>query len=454
MKKLFCILVFVFPFVAFAQNQQPAANSMESVRNMMGITKRTTTGIHHEKYSGQFFKPQTPNKGSLIQIFDSVYLWQLDTSNNEWNIYLRTIKMAYDAHNNLTSCITQSWNGSAWVNYYQYTYTYDANNNQIGKLYQEWNDNAWVNYYQYTYTYDANNNQTSEIDQSWSNSTWVNLNQYIYTYNAGNKVTNGLSQTWNGSAWVNYIQYTYTYDANNNQTMELDQSWSNSTWVNMWQNTNYYNVSNKLTNSLWQRWNDSSWWNYTLSTYTYDTNTNLTSESEQSWNGSAWWNYYQYTYTYDASNKQTSELSQFWWDNAWANSWEQFSSYDANNFTKSIVNINWDITGTEVTGSDSTYYYFHTVLGINDLKLQDTGITIYPNPASDQITVLAPATQAKNQLSIINLNGQEVLTCQIIQPKTQIDISTLPVGVYFIRVANDKTVEVGRFVKEYKLKPF
>jgi hypothetical protein len=448
MKKLFCILVFVFPFVAFAQNQQPAANSMESVRNMMGITKRTTTGIHHEKYSGQFFKPQTPDKGSLIQIFDSVYLWQLDTSNNEWNIYLRTIKMAYDINNNLTFCKTQNWNGSAWVNNYQYTYTYDDHNNQTSKIYQSWNGSAWVNYDQYTYTYDDHNNQTSEIYQSWNGSNWMNVEEHINTYNVNNDLTGVSDEQWNGSAWVNYYQYIYTFDAKNNQTRELSQSWSNNTWVNMWQNISTYNAGNKLTNGLSQTWNGSVWENSTLSTYTYDANTNLISEIEQSWNGTAWVNYYQYTYTYDASNNQATELSQFWWNNVWANSWEQFSSYDANNFRKSIVNINWDITGTVVTGSDSTYYYFHTVLGINDLKLQDTGITIYPNPALTQITIGTPTTTAKNQLSIINLNGQEVLTCQITQPKTQIDISTLPVGVYFIRVANDKTVEVGRFVKE------
>jgi hypothetical protein len=48
----------------------------------------------------------------------------------------------------------------------------------------------------------------------------------------------------------------------------------------------------------------------------------------------------------------------------------------------------------------------------------------------------------------MNLNGEEVLTINLLKPKTQIDISALPGGVYFVRLTNDKTVEVGKFVKQ------
>jgi hypothetical protein len=49
---------------------------------------------------------------------------------------------------------------------------------------------------------------------------------------------------------------------------------------------------------------------------------------------------------------------------------------------------------------------------------------------------------------MMNLNGEEVLTRSLIKPKTQIDISNLPGGVYFVRLTNNKTVEVGKFVKQ------
>ena len=86
------------------------------------------------------------------------------------------------------------------------------------------------------------------------------------------------------------------------------------------------------------------------------------------------------------------------------------------------------------------------VVGIK--KLTPESISIYPNPAIDKITIETSATPAVSQLSMMNLNGEEVLTCSLIKPKTQIDISNLPSGVYFVRLTNDKSVEVGKFIKK------
>jgi len=40
---------------------------------------------------------------------------------------------------------------------------YDANNNKTSELYQTWDGSAWVNGYLNTFTYDANNNLASEF---------------------------------------------------------------------------------------------------------------------------------------------------------------------------------------------------------------------------------------------------------------------------------------------------
>jgi len=75
-------------------------------------------------------------------------------------------------------------------------------------------------------------------------------------------------------------------------------------------------------------------------------------------------------------------------------------------------------------------------------------LNIYSNPASTQITIETSSIITKSQLSISNLNGQQLITHQITEPKTQLDISDLPSGVYFVRVINDKAVSIGKFVKQ------
>lgn len=79
---------------------------------------------------------------------------------------------------------------------------------------------------------------------------------------------------------------------------------------------------------------------------------------------------------------------------------------------------------------------------------QKSGLSIYPNPATDKITLEISVIPSKSNLSIINLCGHELITCQTTMPKTQIDISNLPNGVYFLRLTNERTVEVGKIIKQ------
>jgi hypothetical protein len=56
----------------------------------------------------------------------------------------------------MTSYISQSWNGSVWVNTYQFINTFNANNIQTSLLYQQWDGSAWINYSYFANNYDAN----------------------------------------------------------------------------------------------------------------------------------------------------------------------------------------------------------------------------------------------------------------------------------------------------------
>jgi len=89
---------------------------------------------------------------------------------------------------------------------------------------------------------------------------------------------------------------------------------------------------------------------------------------------------------------------------------------------------------------DSVYF------GIS--KQQKSRLSIYPNPVSDYITIETSAITNTSQLSISNLSGQEVITRQITEQKTQLDISSLPQGIYFVRLTNDKTITMGKLIKE------
>jgi hypothetical protein len=88
-------------------------------------------------------------------------------------------------------------------------------------------------------------------------------------------------------------------------------------------------------------------------------------------------------------------------------------------------------------------------VGLNESKAFDDQFNIYPNPSSTTITISTPTTPNKNTfLTIYNLNGQQLIKRQITEQQTVIDVSELVKGVYFVRAINDRTVMVGKFVKQ------
>lgn len=90
--------------------------------------------------------------------------------------------------------------------------------------------------------------------------------------------------------------------------------------------------------------------------------------------------------------------------------------------------------------------YDSVFVGINEP--QESKLSLNPNPATDKITIEISELPIKSQISILNLNAQEILTRQITEPKTQLDISNLPSGVYFVQLTGDRTVEMGKIIKQ------
>ncbi|MFY0672724.1 MAG: T9SS type A sorting domain-containing protein [Bacteroidia bacterium] len=143
--------------------------------------------------------------------------------------------------------------------------------------------------------------------------------------------------------------------------------------------------------------------------------------------------------------------------------WEQFSVFNLNvgvdldyrYFNDNQPNPNlyfnaagqWEnskIVGTPlirpVFGSDAT-------LSRNDVWVENE-MTIYPNPAKDFI--LLEFNEANSgQLSIVNLQGQEVYRNMVNEKKVQIDLRAYQSGMYLIRFENESGDQmVKRFVKE------
>ena len=76
-----------------------------------------------------------------------------------------------------------------------------------------------------------------------------------------------------------------------------------------------------------------------------------------------------------------------------------------------------------------------TVLGVEEYTVNGVTTTIYPNPASDMITV--QSTKTINDIQVINNIGQVVFSTKVSGEQTTINTSNLSSGMYIVRVSTD-----------------
>jgi photosystem II stability/assembly factor-like uncharacterized protein len=88
------------------------------------------------------------------------------------------------------------------------------------------------------------------------------------------------------------------------------------------------------------------------------------------------------------------------------------------------------------------------LVGVNESVSVSKFPKLYPNPAKDKIMIESSVLTEDTYLSIINVNSQEIMEILITDHKTQIDVSNLPPGVYFVKLKNRNTIEVRKIIKE------
>ena len=84
----------------------------------------------------------------------------------------------------------------------------------------------------------------------------------------------------------------------------------------------------------------------------------------------------------------------------------------------------------------------------DEIYARDRTINVYPIPFDDDVTISASEITGNAILAIFNVNGEKVIEQQKINTETRLDISALPRGVYFVRVQDEKGVQVVKIVKE------
>jgi photosystem II stability/assembly factor-like uncharacterized protein len=109
------------------------------------------------------------------------------------------------------------------------------------------------------------------------------------------------------------------------------------------------------------------------------------------------------------------------------------------------------ISATECNPYKSAISIRSNIATNNPLSVENVSVPdfkIYPNPATDHLIVETNDYASERTIQILNLNGQELVKQKVHTKKIQIDISDLPVGIYFVKLTDDKATKVRKIIKK------
>ncbi|MCF8255953.1 MAG: S8 family serine peptidase [Flavobacteriales bacterium] len=107
----------------------------------------------------------------------------------------------------------------------------------------------------------------------------------------------------------------------------------------------------------------------------------------------------------------------------------------------------YTVTVTDANGCVSTSDPYE-VIAVNIRDLASERFAVWPNPASDAIDIVLPASMGAVSLEMIAADGRVVMRTTASGNISTLDISSLAAGTYVLRVQGNDTVEVMRVVKQ------
>ena len=82
-------------------------------------------------------------------------------------------------------------------------------------------------------------------------------------------------------------------------------------------------------------------------------------------------------------------------------------------------------------------YVDHT--GLDEYETRQSQLSVYPNPATDYITVSFP-NMKNGKLCVYNIVGEQILSRELASETSKINVSGLAKGIYMVRVTDDKGI--------------
>lgn len=347
----------------------------------------------------------------------------LDWKNNQWSDYGKE-KYSYYPDGKLKTVITDYWNNSSndWGTYYKTSYEYDGQGRILKRLNYEW----------------------SKTSNSWNSAH----SGAFFDYSASGNIVIETHKMGGAGNWNNFFKFTRNYNSNKQLVTEIQERFSSGAWVKQDLLRHFYDAQGVLNKTEYKFWSSTNniWTNSGMETYYY-TATKLDSSIRTTLKTGSHEKFRRYEYTYDSNGHEASKSMYEW--RTFSNTWdikEKFS-YD-NEGDGSIKEI---IEQKGNGGNLFNHYKFIYDYNSPGTSVIDRSVTtdwlVYPNPVKEVLNLNYPSdNNIVGSIDIINISG--VVVKQIKTTQTTIDVSELPVGMYFLKLNRSTESKVVRLIKK------
>ena len=310
-------------------------------------------------------------------------------------------------------------------------YSYNASNLDTLIASYEWNTsvNQWSEVTKTSYAYTIYgldsvekyvNFDTAVIPEYYPYSDKITT---YYYYNAANLDTLKSIYYMGGSPsylWMNIYQYRFSYNLAGQNTLERVYENLSSQWESIDSIVNGYNSNGFDTLSISYAYLSSQWQPDLYSANVFNTNGLVTVDSSYSWNS--------------AYNEMTNISKNTY-------------TYNAQGLLTCITNYIGDTTSWNI--NTKQYYYYSQTGNTTNIPLRKiVGVSMYPNPVKDMVTISLTNTESNAQIFVYTMEGKEVYKGIMQSSNADINMSAYPKGIYLVKVITaDQQMVTQKMVK-------
>lgn len=409
-------LAFLFPFITLLTNNITLNHKINYMKTPLLIVFILIVNILQSQITLESSVSQSFNGTSFIN----------DVKSN----------FQYDSNNNLTLVLGFNWYNSMWNESEMNLYNYNEANKIVEHILQ-YNNNAesqWQNEARELYSYNAQGFLTEIIYQYWTGALWQNSSKIVFAYSNG-KISTATTYELQFGNWINDSKSNVSYNSNNLAQI-LEEDWSNNqfAWQTNYRNIFTFNSNNKMLTNIYEDWLSPNWEEEEKLIYELDSYGNRISETEL-FDGV---NAYKDVYTYDTSILMETIQNPFM-DKSGVDYFYEDAPFVSKVLTRTSKSYDSD-TNSFSDDSITTYNYITTPLATNN-NGRNESVIIYPNPTSKYLIIKGLIHEEK--VYIFSINGAKTLETTVNENEAM-NIENLSNGMYFLKLESGKTF---KFIK-------